>query len=157
MTARLLIISQAPGTKAHNSGIPFNDPSGVRLRGWMGIDEPVFYDRARIAIMPMGFCYPGRLPNGGDAPPEPACAPAWHERFLALMPGISTILLVGGYAQARYLGTKNMTEAVKTFRHGERFLALPHPSWRTIGWAQKNPWFETETLPRLRAAVAACL
>lgn len=157
ITARLLIISQAPGTKAHLSGVPFNDPSGVRLRTWMGVDFETFYDQTRIGIMPMGFCYPGRQPNGGDAPPAPDCAPTWHERFLPLMPNLQTILLVGGYAQKRYCMVTNMTEAVRVFTHGQKFLALPHPSWRTIGWTQRNPWFEAEILPKLRAAVQRCL
>ena len=152
-TARLLIIGQAPGTRVHETGIPFNDASGERLRGWMGIGRDVFYDAARIAIMPMGFCYPGRLPKGGDAPPRPECAPLWHEKFLALMPRVELILLVGGYAQRRYLGKGSMTGHVRAQRGG-RFLALPHPSWRTTAWERKNPWFGAEILPRLRAEVA---
>jgi len=152
-TARLLIIGQAPGTRVHETGIPFNDASGERLRGWMGIGRDVFYDSARIAIMPMGFCYPGRLPKGGDAPPRPECAPLWHEKFLALMPGVELILLVGGYAQLHYLGKGGMTAHVRAQRGG-RFLALPHPSWRTMAWERKNPWFGAEILPRLRAEVA---
>lgn len=151
-TARLMIISQAPGTKVHNTGLPFNDASGDRLRGWMGIGRDVFYDAARVAIMPMGFCYPGRLPQGGDCPPRPECAPLWHERFLALMPQLELFLLVGGYAQRRYLGRGSMTAHVRAAAAG-RFMALPHPSWRTIGWEAKNPWFRQEILPRLKAEV----
>ena len=153
-TARLLIIGQAPGTKVHATGTPWNDASGERLRFWMGIGRAAFYDNARVAIMPMGFCYPGTLPNGGDAPPRPECAPAWHEKFLALMPQIRLTLLVGSYAQKRYLGGISMTENVRNFSAHPRYMALPHPSWRTIGWEAKNPWFGVEILPRLRALVA---
>ncbi len=152
-SARLLVISQAPGTKVHGSGLPFDDASGDRLRGWMGIDRDMFYDEARMAFMPMGFCYPGRLPNGGDAPPRAECAPVWHERFLALLPRVELILLVGGYAQRRYLGPASMTAHVRAAKAG-RFMALPHPSWRTIGWEKQNPWFGGEILPRLKAEMA---
>jgi len=152
-TATLLIIGQAPGTKVHETGVPWNDASGERLRAWLGIDRAAFYDESRIAILPMGFCYPGRLPNGGDAPPRPECAPAWHDRFLALMPQLRLTLLVGGYAQARYLGPGTMTARVRNFSAHPKFLALPHPSWRTIGWEAKNSWFGTEVLPALRAAL----
>jgi uracil-DNA glycosylase len=153
-TARLLIISQAPGTAAHNTHVPWNDASGDRLRGWLGIGRDDFYDTARLAIMPMGFCYPGRLPQGGDNPPRPECAPLWHHRFLPLMPAIELTLLIGGYAQAKYLGPGNMTENVRNFAAHPKYFALPHPSWRTIGWQQRNPWFATDVLPPLRAAVA---
>jgi uracil-DNA glycosylase len=156
-TARLLIIGQAPGTKVHATGVQWNDASGERLRGWMGIGAEDFYDAARIAIMPMGFCYPGRLKDGGDAPPRPECAPLWHAKFLALMPAIKMTLLVGSYAQAYYLGPGAMTERVKSFAAHPGVLALPHPSWRTIGWERKNPWFGIEVLPALRAAVAGVL
>jgi uracil-DNA glycosylase len=152
-TARLLIIGQAPGTKVHASGIPFNDASGDRLRGWMGIGREPFYDATRIAIMPMGFCYPGRFAQGGDLPPRTECAPAWHEKFLRLMPQIELILLVGSYAQRRYLGPGSMTDHVRAYADHPRFMALPHPSWRTIGWEAKNPWFGAEILPRLRDVV----
>jgi uracil-DNA glycosylase len=155
-TARLLIIGQAPGTKVHETGIPFDDASGNRLRDWMGIGRDVFYDETRIAIMPMGFCYPGRLPKGGDAPPRPECAPLWHEQFLALMPGLELVLLVGGYAQRRYLGKGSMTAHVRAGTNG-RYMALPHPSWRTTAWERKNPWFGQEVLPRLKAEVARLL
>ncbi len=156
-TARLLIIGQAPGTKVHASGIPFTDASGERLRGWMGIDSAAFYDTARIAILPMGFCYPGRLPQGGDAPPRPECALTWHARFLALMPQIELTLLVGSYALRRYLGPGSMTEHVRAPAAHPGLMALPHPSWRTIGWEAKNPWFGTEILPQLRETVARLL
>lgn len=151
-TARLIIIGQASGTKVHNTGVPFNDASGDRLRGWMGMSRDAFYDASKIAIMPMGFCYPGRLPQGGDCPPRPECAPLWHERFLALMPQLELVLLVGGYAQNRYLGKGSMTAHVQAGRRG-RYLPLPHPSWRTTGWEKKNPWFGEEVLPRLRTEV----
>jgi uracil-DNA glycosylase len=156
-TARLLIIGQAPGTKVHETGVPWNDASGERLRGWMGIGREDFYDAARIAIMPMGFCYPGRLKDGGDAPPRPECAPLWHAKFRALMPEVETTLLVGSYAQAYYLGPGNMTARVENFAAHPGYFALPHPSWRTIGWERKNPWFGNEVLPALRAAVAGVL
>ncbi len=112
-TARLLVISQAPGTKVHASGLPFDDASGDRLRDWMGIGRETFYDSRKLAFMPMGFCYPGRLKNGGDAPPRPECAPAWHDKFLPLLPQLELILLVGGYAQKRYLGPGSMTDHVR--------------------------------------------
>jgi uracil-DNA glycosylase len=153
-TARLLIIGQAPGTKVHETGVPWNDASGERLRGWLGMDRAAFYDASRIAILPMGFCYPGRLPNGGDAPPRPECAPAWHEKFLPLMPELRLTLLVGSYAQTRYLGPGTMTDRVRNFAAHPKFFALPHPSWRTIGWEAKNPWFGQDVLPALRAAMA---
>ena len=153
-TARLLIIGQAPGTKVHASGIPFDDASGERLRGWMGIGREQFYDTTRIAIMPMGFCYPGRFPKGGDLPPRKECAPAWHEKFLGLMPQIELTLLVGTYAQRYYLGPGSMTDQVRAYVDQPRVMALPHPSWRTIGWEAKNPWFGTEILPRLREVTA---
>ncbi|MCC7045155.1 MAG: uracil-DNA glycosylase family protein [Alphaproteobacteria bacterium] len=154
-TARLLIVGQAPGTKVHASGVPWDDRSGDRLRQWMAIARADFYDTTRIAILPMGLCYPGRLPRGGDAPPRPECAPRWHDRLRALMPEIELTLLVGSYAQARYIGGKaSMTETVRDFRkHLPRFLPLPHPSWRTTGWEKKNPWFGDDVLPELRAAV----
>ena len=156
-TARLLIVGQAPGTKVHESGLPWNDRSGDRLRQWMAIERERFYDAARIAILPMGLCYPGRLAAGGDAPPRPECAPLWHPRLLKLLPRIELVLLVGGYAQARYLETTRgatMTETVRDFRrHLPRFLPLPHPSWRTTAWERRNPWFLDEVLPVLRAEV----
>lgn len=154
-TARLLIVGQAPGTKVHASGIPWDDRSGDRLRQWMAIDRDDFYNEARIAILPMGLCYPGRLKNGGDAPPRPDCAPLWHARLLDLLPGIELTLLVGSYAQARYIGRKQtMTDTVQGFReHLPRYLPLPHPSWRTTGWERRNPWFGDAVLPVLRDRV----
>ena len=158
-TARLLIIGQAPGTKVHATGIPWDDPSGHRLRFWLGLDPVVFYDESRVAIVPMGFCYPGRLANGGDAPPRPECAPLWHPRLLPLMPDIRLTILVGSYAQTRVLGKGAMTERVRAFREylpADR-IPLPHPSWRTGGWEKRNPWFTEDLLPELRARVAAVL
>jgi len=156
--ARLLIIGQAPGTKVHASGIPWNDASGDRLRAWLGMDRAMFYDAARIAIVPVGLCYPGRLANGGDAPPRPECAPLWHPRLLALLGEVRLTLLVGRYAQARVLGRGGMTGFVRDFaRHLPRYFPLPHPSWRTTAWERRNPWFAAEALPALRAAVAAAL
>jgi uracil-DNA glycosylase len=154
-TARLLIIGQAPGTKVHETGIPWNDPSGERLRSWLMMDREQFYDQNRIAIVPMGLCYPGRLPNGGDAPPRAECAPLWQARLLRSMPGIRLTLLVGGYALTHVLGKGAMTERVRGFReYLPQYFALPHPSWRTTAWERKNPWFHAEVVPALREAVA---
>jgi uracil-DNA glycosylase len=157
-TARLLVIGQAPGRLVHETGIPWNDRSGDRLRDWLGLAREVFYDERRIAIVPMGFCYPGTDKNGGDMPPRPECAPAWQARFLALMPRIELTLLVGSYAQAFHLGVArgtSLTETVAAWRdHPDKFLPLPHPSWRNTGWLKRNPWFERELLPILRRRVA---
>ena len=157
-TARLLIIGQAPGTKVHETGIPWNDPSGNRLREWLQLDKEAFYDAGRIAIMPMGFCYPGRNPKGGDMPPRPECAPKWHDQLRAHLPGVELTLLVGSYAQKHYLGrsmASTMTETVRNFASYLEggFLPVPHPSWRTTAWLKKNPWFDDEVLPALRARV----
>ncbi len=157
-TARVLIASQAPGTKAHESGVPWNDASGDRLRLWLGMDRDAFYDEGAIAILPTGLCYPGRLPNGGDAPPRPECAPLWHARLLAAMPAIRLTLLVGGYAQRDSLGAGAVSERVRRFReHLPHAFPLPHPSWRTTGWERRNSWFAAEVLPALRGAVADAL
>ena len=156
-TARLLIVGQAPGTKVHGTGIPWNDASGDRLRGWLNLDREIFYDESRIAIVPMGFCYPGVDARGGDRPPRKECAPAWHPRFLKLLPKIEFTLLVGLYAQAHYLGDRRkvtLTDTVRAFKdYGPNFMPLPHPSWRNTGWLRKNPWFEAELLPVLRRRV----
>jgi len=156
-TARLMIIGQAPGTRVHESGVPWDDASGQRLRDWLAMPPEVFYDPARVAIMPMGFCYPGRDEKGGDNPPRPECAPAWHARVLELVPKVELTLLVGAYAQQHYLGPgrgKTMTETVRNWRIClPRFLPTPHPSWRTTGWLRKNPWFEAEVVPELRHLV----
>jgi uracil-DNA glycosylase len=160
-SARIMVIGQAPGTKVHETGIPWNDASGDRLRAWMRIDSEDFYDDGKLAIIPMGFCYPGRLPRGGDCPPRPECAPAWHEPLLALLPNIELIILAGSYAQRRYLakrGKKNLTENVRAWREfAPRYIPLPHPSWRTTGWQKRNPWFDTEVLPYLRKRVVELL
>ncbi|WP_160119600.1 uracil-DNA glycosylase family protein [Rhodovarius lipocyclicus] len=156
-TARVLIIGQAPGTKVHETGIPWNDASGIRLREWLGLDPAAFYDESRIAIMPMGFCYPGRLPQGGDAPPRPECAPTWHAALRTEMPEIRLTLLVGSYAQARYLGRGAMTEHVRRQPGAPSVWALPHPSWRNTAWMARHPWFAAEVLPPLRAALHGVL
>ncbi len=157
-TARLLIMGQAPGTKVHASGVPWDDPSGDRLRDWLGLSRAAFYDVARIAIVPTGLCYPGRLPRGGDAPPRPECAPLWHPRLLPPLTGVRLTLLVGSYAQVAALGPGPMTARVRAFcDHLPTRFPLPHPSWRTLGWASRNPWFAADVLPALRAHVAASL
>lgn len=154
-TARLLIIGQAPGTRVHATGVPWNDASGDRLRGWLGLERDAFYDGSRIAIVPMGLCYPGRLPRGGDAPPRPACAPEWHKRLLPLMPQVALTLAVGSYAIRRLAGPGAMTAHVAGWRHHwPAMVPLPHPSWRTLAWERRNPWF-AEVLQAVRARLAA--
>jgi uracil-DNA glycosylase len=156
-TARILIASQAPGSKAHASGIPFSDPSGDRLREWTGLSRADFYDARSVAILPMGLCYPGRG-RSGDAPPRPECAPLWRERLLATMPAMRLTLLVGSYAQKHGLGPGALTERVRDFAaYLPDQFPLPHPSWRVTGWSRKNPWFETEVLPALRATIRQAL
>ena len=159
-TARLVIIGQAPGSKVHESGIPWDDASGDRLREWTGLDKATMYDPARVALVPMGFCYPGKA-SGGDKPPRRECAPLWHPRILALLPPDRLTLLVGTYAQARYLPeavTLSMTERVRRYREFPPDLfPLPHPAWRSTIWMRKHPWFEAEVLPQLRLAVASRL
>jgi uracil-DNA glycosylase len=158
-SARLLIVGQAPGTRVHETGVPWNDPSGDRLRHWLGLDREAFYDEARIAIVPMGLCYPGRDPRGGDRPPRPECAPLWHPPLRAALPAIELTLLIGSYAQRYYLGRSrkaSMTETVRAWRdHLPEVLPLPHPSWRNTAWLRKNPWFEADLVPVLRQRVAA--
>ncbi len=157
-TARILIASQAPGTAVHAKGLSFWDASGDRLRSWLGIDRITFYDVSRIAIVPMGLCYPGRLPRGGDAPPRHECAPLWRARLLASMPSIRLSLLVGTYAQDHALGPGRMTERVRNFRSfGPGRFPLPHPSWRTAEWERRNPWFAEEVIPAVRTAVSKAL
>lgn len=157
-TARLAIIGQAPGRRVHESGIPWDDPSGNRLRDWLAMDPDIFYDETRIAIIPMGFCFPGTDPRGADRPPQPICAPTWHPRLAAHLPNIDLTLLVGSYAQRHYLGKsagKTLTETVANWRdYLPTMLPLPHPSWRNTSWLKKNPWFETDILPHLRAITA---
>ncbi|MGO4579324.1 uracil-DNA glycosylase family protein [Cupriavidus sp. 2TAF22] len=167
-TARILIVGQAPGTRVHASGIPWDDPSGDRLRDWMGVDKTVFYDPARLAIIPMGMCYPGRGASG-DLPPRKECAPLWMDALLACLPQIELTLLVGQYAQRRFLGAgarDGVTATVANFaargagdlpRELQHCLPLPHPSPRNQGWFKHNPRFAQDLLPRLRARVATVL
>lgn len=157
--ARVLIVGQAPGVRAHESAVPFNDASGRRLREWLQVSEEDFYNPDKLAIMPMGFCYPGKG-SSGDLPPRPECAPHWHQRLLHTLPHIKLTLLVGQYAQSYYLpGTyKTLTERVKNWRElPDNLLALPHPSPRNQVWLHKNPWFVAELLPHLRARIAASI
>lgn len=157
-TARLLIAGQAPGRLVHQTGLPFNDPSGERLRDWLGIDRDTFYDESRVAIVPQGFCFPGTDPRGGDHPPRPECAELWHPRLIPLLEKVELTLCIGRYAQAFHLGARRqrtLTETVRAWRdYGPGHLPLPHPSWRNNGWIRRNPWFEAELLPHLRADVA---
>jgi uracil-DNA glycosylase len=156
-SARLLIISQAPGRKVHESGIPWQDASSDRLRDWMGLDNSAFYDETKVAIIPMGFCYPGAGETGGDNPPRAECAVLWHERLIRHLPQLKLTLLVGQYAQQRYLGLRrknSLTETVKAFaEYGPQLFPLPHPSWRSAIWMRKRAWFEQTVLPSLRKAV----
>jgi uracil-DNA glycosylase len=156
-TARLLIVGQAPGTRVHASGVPWDDASGRRLRDWLGMDEDTFYDESRIAIVPMGFCYPGRA-GSGDAPPRPECRATWHPRLHPLLPRIRLTLLIGQYAQAHFLGDRRGPTLTATVRNWRDYLPealpLPHPSPRNVGWFKANPWFDDEVLPALRMRVA---
>lgn len=156
--ARILVAGQAPGRKVAASGVPFDDASGDRLRAWMGIDKPSFYDPDFVAVLPMGFCYPGQA-RSGDLPPRPECAATWRARLLEKLPSIRLTLVIGAYAQAWHLkpGTGNtLTATVRSWReHGAPVLPLPHPSPRNNGWLQRNPWFEAEVLPELKARVNA--
>ncbi len=156
-SAQLIIIGQAPGTKVHESGVPWDDASGERLRSWLDLDRDNFYDESRVAIVPMGFCYPGVNPKGGDYPPRPECAPAWHEQLLETLDHIALTLLVGSHAQKYYLGRdmrRTMTETVADWRNYlPSRLPLPHPSWRNTAWLKRNPWFELELVPELRRRV----
>lgn len=165
--ARLLIASQAPGIRAHNSSLPFDDPSGERLRFWMGLDRPRFYDGTKVLIAPMGFCFPGHTADKGDLPPRRECGSVWHDRLFAAMPQVELILAIGRYAQAyhfRRLGRPlppgiKLEDLVRRWRDfagaGPTVIALPHPSWRNSGWIKRNPWFESDVLPAVRQAVAA--
>lgn len=159
-TARVLIVGQAPGSKVHVSGKAWDDDSGERLRGWTGLSREEFYDPEKVAHMPSGFCYPGKG-NGGDLPPRRECAPLWHGRLRASLPEVRLTLLVGQYAQKLYLpkgfGT-SLTEAVRRWSHApEGLFPLPHPAWRSRLWMARNPWFEAEVLPELRARVRSAL
>jgi uracil-DNA glycosylase len=160
-SATLCIIGQAPGTRVHETGVPWNDASGERLRQWTGIDRATFYDAHRLAIMPMGFCYPGVNAAGGDKPPRLECAPLWHARLLRHMPNIRLTLLVGQYAQRAYLLTpraQSMTATVEAYRTFlPAYFPLPHPSWRTVGWQRRHAWFDDDVLPQLRRRVYEAL
>jgi uracil-DNA glycosylase len=156
-TSCLVIIGQAPGSRVHESGVPWQDNSGDRLREWTGLSRREFYDPATVALVPMGFCYPGKG-KSGDLPPRAECAPLWHGRVLASLKDCRLTLLVGSYAQVHYLKTRNLTDAVRDFRiHGAGFFPLPHPSWRSGIWMKRNPWFESDVVPALRAAVRKAL
>ena len=154
--ARILIVGQAPGSRAHATGIPWNDPSGARLRAWMGIEIASFYDATQIAIIPMGYCYPGRG-NGGDLPPRRDCSRLWLDHLLAKLPRVEITLLVGLHAQRHFLGNRrkqSLTEAVKAWQEfAPEYLPLPHPSPRNTPWLRRNPWFEHELLPVLRQRI----
>ena len=158
--ARLLIVGQAPGRRVHETGIPWNDPSGQRLRDWLQLAPDAFYDTVRVAILPIGLCYPGTV-GGADLPPRPECAPLWHPRLVPQLKHLKLTLLVGGYAQAFYLGARRkrgLTETVRAFReYLPHYLPLPHPSWRNTGWLKRHPWFEQELLPELRLLVHRAL
>lgn len=158
-SARILIAGQAPGLRVHETGIPFNDASGNRLRDWLGVTRDQFYDPANFALLPMGFCFPGYDALGSDLPPRRECAPQWRPSALAAMPQIELVLAVGGYAQKWHLGSAmapSMTDTVRDWRRhlGNGVLPMPHPSWRNTSWLRKNPWFEAELLPELRSKVS---
>lgn len=161
-TARILLASQAPGTKVHLSGLPFTDASGDRLRDWLGVSSEEFYDTGKFAIVPMGFCFPGQDAKGADLPPRKECAPAWRAQLMASMPQIELVLTVGIYAQSWHMGAARRTSLTETVRDwrtawdaatGPKILPLPHPSWRNTGWLKKNPWFEMELLPFLKSEI----
>ena len=157
-TARILVVGQAPGLRVHRTGIPWDDPSGGRLRAWMGVDNEVFYDESRIAIIPMGYCYPGRG-NGGDRPPRRECATLWLGQLLARMPQIELTLLIGQYAQRHFLGSRRKQSLAATVRawpeYAPLYLPLPHPSPRNEPWLQHHPWFERQLVPVLRVRIKA--
>ena len=157
-TARILLVGQAPGLRVHQTGVPWNDASGERLRAWMGVDKQVFYDESRIAIIPMGYCYPGRG-NGGDRPPRRECATLWLDQLLAWLPQIELTLLIGQYAQRHFLGTRRKRSLAATARawkeYAPHYFPLPHPSPRNQPWFQRHSWFEQELLPVLRTRVNA--
>jgi uracil-DNA glycosylase len=159
-TASILIVGQAPGRRVHESGIPWNDPSGDLLRAWLRLERDAFYDEHRIAIIPAGLCYPG-TGQSGDLPPRPECAPHWHPRLRALLPAVRLTLLVGSYAQAYYLGARRKKTLAETVRARDEYLPeffpLPHPSPRNRLWLRRNAWFEREVLPQLERRVTACL
>lgn len=157
-SSRIVIIGQAPGKKVHESGVPWQDDSGDHLRSWLAIDSETFYDPGRVALVPMGFCYPGKR-AGGDAPPRPECAPTWHARILQQLPKDALFILSGQYAQKHYLERQrgnSLTETVRNYTdYLPRYFPLPHPSWRSKLWMRKHPWFEETVLPELRRQVSA--
>jgi uracil-DNA glycosylase len=157
--ARILIAGQAPGMRVHETGKPFNDRSGDRLRDWLGMSAAEFYDRGRVAVVPMAFCFPGYDARGADLPPPRLCRQTWHDRVMAALDTVELSVIVGGYSQAYHMGVKTgVTETVQGWRdHAPRLFPLPHPSWRNTGWLKKNPWFEAELLPVLRARVREVL
>ncbi|HEX2567083.1 MAG TPA: uracil-DNA glycosylase family protein [Burkholderiales bacterium] len=159
-SARVLIVGQAPGRRVHETGIPWNDPSGDVLRDWLALERADFYDTSRIAIVPAGLCYPGTV-DGSDLPPMRACAPLWQPRFRAALPNVRLTLLVGSYAQIFYLGAsrkKSVGETVRAFaEYSPDFFPLPHPSWRNKAWMQRNPWFAKVVIPALRRRVKRVL
>lgn len=158
--ARILVAGQAPGMRVHESGRPFDDRSGERLRDWMGIDRAVFYDRSRIAVLPMAFCFPGYNRAGSDLPPPRLCRMTWHDRVMAAFGEPALVLAIGAHAQKYHIGSdaKRMTDTVRNWRaHCPRIFPLPHPSWRNTGWLKQNPWFETDLLPALRKRVGSVL
>ncbi|WP_435660758.1 uracil-DNA glycosylase family protein [Leisingera caerulea] len=154
-SARILIAGQAPGARVHGSGRPFTDPSGDRLRAWLGLSEAEFYDKDRVAVVPMGFCFPGYNEKKADLPPPAVCGKTWHHLVMAQLPQIRLKVLVGAHAQRYHLGVKApVTELVRGWRdHAPQVFPLPHPSWRNTAWLKKNPWFEAELLPVLQARV----
>lgn len=158
--ARILIAGQAPGRRVHESGVPWDDPSGDRLRAWLEMDRAQFYDRQTIAVAAMGFCYPGTV-NGADLPPRRACAPLWRPRLLPLLKKVRLTLLVGGYAQRYHLGAgvkRTLSDTVRAWRdYPADVMPLPHPSWRNSAWLKRNPWFDTDVLPELRRRVSSVL
>jgi uracil-DNA glycosylase len=159
-SAPILVAGQAPGARVHALGRPFDDPSGDRLRDWLGVDRPTFYDRRRFAVLPMAFCFPGYDARGADLPPPPVCAATWRARALAAMPGVRLTLLVGAHAQRWHMdrAAGPVTETVRAWREaGPTVFPLPHPSWRNTAWLRRNPWFEAELLPELRVRVARLL
>ena len=165
-TARLLVAGQAPGIRVHASGIPFDDRSGERLRQWMGVGREVFYDAARIAIVPMGFCFPGNDAKGGDLPPRRECRAAWHDALFALLPQVETVLAIGRHAQAYHAARLGrifdakapigdaVRAGLRPTNASPRLICLPHPSWRNTGWLKANPWFDSEVVPLVQAEVA---
>lgn len=159
--ARILVIGQAPGTRVHESGTPWDDPSGVRLRQWLNVSKEDFYDTTKFAIVPMGFCYPGREERGGDKPPRPECAPMWHARLLECLPRVGLTLLIGNYAQRYYLGDRAKETLTETVQHwhdyAPKYFTLPHPSPRNNFWLNDNPWFEDDVVSTLQTHVHALL